>query len=283
MIALQLQIQQKLTMVDDLPHAGDPEQRRRLTELLVQLARSSRSPIAVIVTGSHAQSGGSFGGASKAGSFQGWHRVRRSSSPGCPVFIPCHSPQKLTSCSTVTQLRGAGCQAGREVYWDAPTAMSCPVACQRCTVDVSTVLCAWQQAWVREMGAWGVQEMQAALEAAGVAHISCNPITASNAAKALLHVAEAERMPLSKEQAHRLAEAASGDLRNALEMLQLLSVGQDPHQAPPKTQKVGLRERAASNLGSPEIGTLQSRSVINVPSLLDTCSLHICLEQGNSR
>ncbi|CAL5226917.1 g9794 [Coccomyxa viridis] len=148
------QVQQKLTMVDDLPHVGDPEQRRRLTELLVQLARSSRFPIVVIVTGSHAQSGGSFGGASKAGSFQGWHR-----------------------------------------------------------------------------------DMQAALEAVGVAHISCNPVTANNAAKALLRVAEAERMPLAKEQAHSLAEAANGDLRNALEMLQLLSVGQDPTQAAPKTQK----------------------------------------------
>ena len=62
-------------MVDDLPHAGDPEQRRRLTELLVQLARSSRFPIALIVTGNHAQSGSSFGSGSKAGSFQGWHRV----------------------------------------------------------------------------------------------------------------------------------------------------------------------------------------------------------------
>lgn len=61
-------------MVDDLPHAGDPEQRRRLIEILVQLARTSRSPIAVIVTGSPGHSGGSFGGA-KAGSFQGWHRV----------------------------------------------------------------------------------------------------------------------------------------------------------------------------------------------------------------
>ena len=80
---LRLQVQRKLTVVDDLPHAGDPQQRRRLTELLVQLARTSRFPIAVIVTGSHAQSGGSFGGASKAGSFQGWHRVRRSSAPGC--------------------------------------------------------------------------------------------------------------------------------------------------------------------------------------------------------
>ena len=86
--------------------------------------------------------------------------------------------------------------------------------------------------------ALGVQDMQVALEATGVAHISCNPVTANNAAKALLGVAQAERMPLSKEQAHGLAEAANGDLRNALEMLQLLSMGQDPTQAAPKAQKV---------------------------------------------
>lgn len=79
--------------------------------------------------------------------------------------------------------------------------------------------------------------MQTALEAVGVAHISCNPITANNAAKALLTVAEAESMPLSKDQAQSIADAANGDLRNALEMLQLLSVGQHPTQAVPKTQK----------------------------------------------
>ena len=97
-----------------------------------------------------------------------------------------------------------------------------------------------------------MQEMQAALEAAGVAHIACNPITANNAAKALLRVAEAERMPLSKEQAHSLAEAANGDLRNALEMLQLLSAGQDPTQAAPKTQKVTLSSCNISTIGRHE-------------------------------
>ena len=84
----------------------------------------------------------------------------------------------------------------------------------------------------------GAQDTQAALEAAGVAHISCNPVTANNAARALLGVAQAERMALSRDQAQRLAEAASGDLRSALEMLPLLAVGQAPTQAAPKTQKV---------------------------------------------
>ena len=82
--------------------------------------------------------------------------------------------------------------------------------------------------------------MQTVLEAVGVAHISCNPVTVNNAAKALLTVAEAESMPLSKEQAQSIADSANGDLRNALEMLQLLSMGQDPTQAMPKTQKASL-------------------------------------------
>ena len=78
----QVQVQRKLTVVDDVPHAGDPVQRRRLTELLVQLARSSRFPVALIVTGSHAPSGdaGRSGGSSRGASFQGWHRVSRLSS-----------------------------------------------------------------------------------------------------------------------------------------------------------------------------------------------------------
>lgn len=77
-----MQVQRKLTVVDDVPHAGDPVQRRRLTELLVQLARSSRFPVALIVTGSHAPSGDASrsGGSSRGASFQGWHRVSRLSS-----------------------------------------------------------------------------------------------------------------------------------------------------------------------------------------------------------
>ena len=83
-----------------------------------------------------------------------------------------------------------------------------------------------------------LQDIQTALEATGVAHINCNPITANNAAKALLRVAEAEQMPLSKEQAQSIAEAASGDLRNAMEMLQLLALGHSPAEAVSKPRKV---------------------------------------------
>ena len=83
-----------------------------------------------------------------------------------------------------------------------------------------------------------LQDIQTALEASGVAHISCNPITANNAAKALLRAAEAEQMPLSKEQAQSIAEAASGDLRNAMKMLQLLALGHSPAEAVSRPRKV---------------------------------------------
>ena len=83
-----------------------------------------------------------------------------------------------------------------------------------------------------------LQDIQSVLEATGVARISCNPITANNAAKALLCVAEAEQMPLSMEQAQSIAEAASGDLRNAMEMLQLLALGYPPAEAISKPRKV---------------------------------------------
>ena len=155
------------------------------------------------------------------------------------------------------------------------------------TTDRSVAQC---DAFECVMRASRVQDMQAALEAAGVAHISCNPVTANSAAKALLGVAQAERMPLSKEQAHSLAGAANGDLRNALEMLQLLAVGQDPTLAAPKAQKVTphhscsalcvhflfgywLPLRLFRGQDTSKMGALQPRSIPQSSRLLDMCSL----------
>ena len=71
-----------------------------------------------------------------------------------------------------------------------------------------------------------------------MAHISCNPITDNNSAKALQRVAASEAMPLSKEQALSIARTAAGDLRSALDMLQLLCTGVQPLPPQPKTRKV---------------------------------------------
>lgn len=79
-----------------------------------------------------------------------------------------------------------------------------------------------------------LQDIQAALDSVGVAQISCNPITDNNAAKALQRIAQAEAMPLSKEQALGIAASAAGDLRQAVETLELLCVGQQPLKPAPK-------------------------------------------------
>lgn len=92
------------------------------------------------------------------------------------------------------------------------------------------------------------QELQDALDAVGVAQISCNPITDNNAAKALQRVAAEEAMPLSKEQALSIARSAAGDLRSAIEAVQLLCTGVAPLPPQPKTRKV-----AAPALFSPGV------------------------------
>lgn len=99
--------------------------------------------------------------------------------------------------------------------------------------DLSVVACVSHSSCV-----FPAQDLQAALNAVGVAQISCNPITDNNAAKALQRVAAAEAMPLTKEQALSIARNASGDLRSALDMLQLLCTGVQPVPPQPKTRKV---------------------------------------------
>jgi len=69
------------------------------------------------------------------------------------------------------------------------------------------------------------QELAEAVEAAGAARIAFNPLAPAYAAKALARAAEAEALPLAPEAARGLAERAAGDLRAALEALQLAAAG----------------------------------------------------------
>ena len=73
------------------------------------------------------------------------------------------------------------------------------------------------------------------MDAAGAARITFNPLTPSFAVKALARVAEAEGLPLAPEAAKALAERCTGDLRAALEALQLAAAGAP---APPPPKKV---------------------------------------------
>ncbi|BDA49102.1 Cell cycle checkpoint protein RAD17 [Coccomyxa sp. Obi] len=105
------------------------------------------------------------------------------------------------------------------------------------------------------------KELQAALNVVGVAQISCNPITDNNAAKALQRVAAAEGMPLSKEQALSIAHNAAGDLRSALDMLQLLCTGVQPLPPQSKTRK---RKAKGSKQAEPELHMPELASVRDV-------------------
>ena len=69
----------KLVFVDDLPHAGSPEQRARLAEALTQLAAGARNPVVVTLTDAPF-SGGPSGGAHAGGGAYG--RARSGSGTG---------------------------------------------------------------------------------------------------------------------------------------------------------------------------------------------------------
>jgi hypothetical protein len=67
-----------------------------------------------------------------------------------------------------------------------------------------------------------MQEVLDTVQAAGAGQISFNPLTVPNVAKALINIANAEKVPLSVEAANAIATAAAGDLRNAVNNLQLM-------------------------------------------------------------
>ena len=63
------------------------------------------------------------------------------------------------------------------------------------------------------------------VEEAGAMHVSLNPVTSAAVCKRILAVAEAEGVSLGAADAKRIAEGCSGDLRTALETLQILCYG----------------------------------------------------------
>jgi DNA polymerase III delta prime subunit len=79
--------------------------------------------------------------------------------------------------------------------------------------------------------------MLAVLEAAGATYINFNPITANTITKALHNIAAKEGFALDPDTADAIAQAAAGDLRNAIQSLQLLLLQQQ--QAPVQAGKRG--------------------------------------------
>lgn len=70
-----------------------------------------------------------------------------------------------------------------------------------------------------------LQDFVTVLEQCGAGSVSFNPITGPNITKALTAIAEAERYSLEQHLAAGLVEGAAGDLRNAIQNLQLLLQG----------------------------------------------------------
>ena len=70
-----------------------------------------------------------------------------------------------------------------------------------------------------------VQEIASLVEAGHAVQISLNPITKANTEKALQRIITQNGLAVASQTVASIAEAANGDLRNALETLQLTCAG----------------------------------------------------------
>lgn len=65
-----------LVLVDDLPHAAGPDQRRQIAEALADLAAGARFPVAVLATETSGKAQQERGLSAAASSLRGLHKVR---------------------------------------------------------------------------------------------------------------------------------------------------------------------------------------------------------------
>ncbi len=86
-----------------------------------------------------------------------------------------------------------------------------------------------------------LQELLAAINAAGAAHISFNPVTKANMDKALQQACAVSGVQLAGEVVTGIADSASGDLRNGLQTLQLAAVGLPLPEKGTKISKAKVR------------------------------------------
>ncbi len=64
-----------LVLMDDLPHAAGPEQRRQIADALSDLAAGARFPVVVVATQTSGKTQQEKGLSAAAGTFQGLHKV----------------------------------------------------------------------------------------------------------------------------------------------------------------------------------------------------------------
>lgn len=65
-----------LVIVDDLPHAAGPEQRRQIAQALGDMAAGARFPVVVVATETSGKAQQEKGLSAAAGTYQGLHKVR---------------------------------------------------------------------------------------------------------------------------------------------------------------------------------------------------------------
>ena len=87
------------------------------------------------------------------------------------------------------------------------------------------------------------------VDEAGAVHVSLNPVTSAAVCKRLLAVAAAEGVALGTADAKRIADGCNGDLRTALETLQILCCG----KAMKTTTAPASKVRGADDSGDPGV------------------------------
>ena len=111
---------------------------------------------------------------------------------------------------------------------------------QEHTVPANTCHCCLTAQHMISDSLW-LQELLAAINAAGAAHISFNPVTKANMDKALQQACAESGIQLPGEVVTGIADSASGDLRNGLQTLQLAAVGLPLQGKGTKTSKAKAR------------------------------------------
>ena len=220
-----------LVVVDDLPHAAGPEQRRQIGEALADLAAGARFPVVVVATETSGKAQQERGLSAAAGTYQGLHKVGRGLLQGLQHgWLACW-------------LGGLYCFAQAPMLPASPSSLLHLPACLPSRLPAP-------------------QELIAVLEAQRATTVSLNPFTPLNIAKALRGILERERRALAEADVVALAEQANGDLHNAIGTLQFVCTGAAAAAAVPPAKLKGRgakRKAPAPAAGAAEGGQQQSK------------------------
>jgi len=201
----------KLLLLDDLPFVGDAERRQRLMGSLKTLCLTSRCPVVLVTT--EASGGGVRGGAGGGAEGGGGLGAMGGFSKGLHKVRSC-----LGGCACDWGLGGLSALSAAAVSWRAQ-----PLGGPQ-TAPLN-VLPRQPHHPQHARAHQPQQEVVALLDSLGATTITFNPVTTNALTKTLLALAVAEGVDLQPLAAAAIAHAADGDLRNAMQNLQVYSGG----------------------------------------------------------